>query len=83
MRSNYSKLEQIYAGKYVVVYKQNIVAFGDSFGEADSKARMIVPKDDHYLIEFIDYGDLHAYVLAISRGTTESWDGFTKRLKIL
>ncbi len=58
--ANYASLQENYSGKYIAIFKERIIAVGDSVEEVDSKAELSVPKDEEYLIEFIDRGDLYA-----------------------
>ena len=60
LHTNYTNLQKKYPGKYVVIFEECIIAIGDSFEEADSKAELIVPKDKEYLVEFFERGDLYA-----------------------
>ncbi|MHA1649501.1 MAG: DUF5678 domain-containing protein [Candidatus Helarchaeota archaeon] len=61
LHANYKDLQEKYAGKYVAIYKEEIIAVGDSYDEVNSKARLLIPNQTEYLIEFIERGDLYAY----------------------
>ncbi len=70
--ANYAILQGKYSGKYVAIFKEDIIATGDSFEEVDSKAKLIIPKDKEYLIEFIERGDLYAYNITVSSNSPRS-----------
>ena len=61
LHANYKDLQEKYAGKYVAIYEEEIIAVGDSYDEVNSKARLLIPNQTEYLIEFIERGDLYAY----------------------
>ncbi|MFW9993375.1 MAG: DUF5678 domain-containing protein [Candidatus Odinarchaeota archaeon] len=59
VHDNYHKLQEKYSGKYISVYKGEIIATGDSIDEVESKTELILTNDEEYLVEFIERGDLH------------------------
>jgi len=69
---NYKTLQEKYSGKYVVVFEEHVIAIGDSVEEVDSKAKLIVPKDNEFLIEFIERGDLYAYYIRVSSNSSRA-----------
>jgi hypothetical protein len=72
LHSNYKNLQQKYAGKYIAIFNEQIIAMGESFEETDLKAKLIVPDNKEYLIEFIERGDLYAYSSSISSNSSRS-----------
>ena len=74
LHTNYKTLQEKYAGKYIAIYNEAIIAIGDSYDEVNSKAKLIVPNQAEYLIEFIERGDLYAYDSRISSNSPPSWD---------
>jgi len=59
--NNFGNLEEKYAGKYIGIEKDKVIAVGDSVAEVYAKLKLLNPKDEDVLITFIDHGDLHAY----------------------
>lgn len=72
LHANYKELQEKYAGKYIAIYNEEIVAIGDSYDEVNSKAKLIIPNQPDYLIEFIERGDLYAYHFTISSNSSRS-----------
>ncbi len=72
LHANYTQIQEKYAGKYVAIYDEEIIAIGDSFDEVNSKAKLIVPKQKGFLIEFIERGDLYAYHFTISSNSSRT-----------
>ena len=70
LHTNYEKIQEKYAGKYLAIYNEEIIAIGDSYDEVNSKAKLIVPNKKEFLIEFIERGDLYAYHFTISSNSS-------------
>ena len=58
---NITILEEKYAGKYIGIEKDKVIAVGNTVAEVYSKLKLLNPKDNDVIITFIDYRDLHAY----------------------
>ena len=66
--SHLDELQERFAGKFIAVVNDKVIAVGDSFEETLRKAKRLT--DDEILINFVDRGDLHAYYIRVSRQKT-------------
>lgn len=54
----------------MAIFEERVIAIGESVEEVDSKAKLILPKDKEFLIEFIERGNLYAYHTGISSNSS-------------
>ncbi len=56
-------LQKRYAGKYIAVQDEKVIAVGNTIPEVNAKAKLVV-QGKPFLIEFVERGDLHAFSIA-------------------
>ena len=71
---HYLALQEKYAGKYIVVHNNKVVAVGETSEEAVHKARLLLGEDEQLLIEFIESGDIYAFNTRINPSAEKSKD---------
>jgi len=60
---NYETLQNSYPGHFIVVKNGKVIAAARSFDQAEKQAKKVLPKDEPFIVQRIETGDLFAYDL--------------------
>lgn len=66
---NLVELQKQYPGKFVAVANRKVIASADNWEDADRRARQVLDREATFILEYIESGDLYAFVIPLSTQT--------------